>query len=84
MYIHIFKNVQIFVDLSMKFSPLYIYVYIYICIYIYVYMYMYTCIYTFLQDLLEPPNMSNVKKSFDYLHYAGMITEADDVGEVCI
>jgi HrpA-like RNA helicase len=35
-----------------------------------------------LEDLLEPPNMSNVKKSFDYLHYAGMITEADDVGEL--
>jgi HrpA-like RNA helicase len=26
--------------------------------------------------------MSNVKKSFDYLHYAGMITEADDIGEL--
>jgi hypothetical protein len=22
-----------------------------------------------LQDLLEPPDMSNVTKSFDYLHY---------------
>jgi hypothetical protein len=24
-----------------------------------------------LEDLLEPPNMFNVQKSFDYLHYSG-------------
>lgn len=33
-----------------------------------------------LEDLLEPPDMRNVKKSFDYLHYAGMITVPADAG----
>ena len=33
-----------------------------------------------LEDLLEPPDMRNVHKSFDYLHYAGMITQCDDSG----
>jgi Helicase conserved C-terminal domain len=33
-----------------------------------------------LKDLLEPPDMRNVHKSFDYLHYAGMITVPDDIG----
>ena len=33
-----------------------------------------------LEDLLEPPNMKNVSKSFDYLHYAGMITVPADEG----
>ena len=35
-----------------------------------------------LEDLLEPPDMGNVAKSFDYLHYAGMITAPDDFGEL--
>lgn len=33
-----------------------------------------------LEDLLEPPDMNNVEKSFEYLHRAGMITTARDEG----
>ena len=35
-----------------------------------------------LEDLLEPPETDNVGKSFDYLHRAGMITQADDDGRL--
>ena len=35
-----------------------------------------------LEDLLEPPDMRNVHKSFDYLHYAGMITVPEDSGNL--
>ncbi len=35
-----------------------------------------------LEDLLEPPDMGNVEKSFGYLHYAGMVTEPSDYGEL--
>ena len=35
-----------------------------------------------LEDLLEPPDMKNVHKSFDYLHYAGMITIPEDAGSL--
>ena len=33
-----------------------------------------------LEDLLEPPDMNNVGRSFDYLYDAGMITSNDDDG----
>jgi hypothetical protein len=53
---------------------------------------MYVCMYVcvgvvpILQDLLEPPEMSNVDASFDYLFEAGMISYASDEGQsgVCM
>jgi len=35
-----------------------------------------------LEDLLEPPDMANVQRSFSYLHYSGMITVPDDYGDL--
>ena len=49
---------------------------------------MYVCVgvVPILQDLLEPPEMSNVDASFDYLFEAGMISYASDEGHsgVCM
>jgi len=35
-----------------------------------------------LEELIEPPDLYNIQRSFEYLHDTGMITSADDTGQL--